>query len=282
MTVTTSAKFIPEIWSMDVLKAAEAALVISPLVKHFDSMVKKAGDVLHIPKLSNLSANNKVANTDVTKQTVTEDEVLLNINLHKETSFEIEDIVTAQSNYDLRALYTQKAGYAQSQAIDTSLATLAEGFSGIVGSAGAALTDATIVAAIQHLDEANAPLEDRALVLKPSGKADIMKLDKFVSATYLGRFNESSPVVKGPNSRFLWGEIYGVPVYYTTQVTTTAGSPATKNNFLMHKEALAIAVQQAPRVQVAYWLPSLAYKVVCDTIYGVVELRDDYGVLIKS
>lgn len=268
---------------METLRAQEAALVVAPLVKRYDSLVKGRGDTVHIPEVSNLSANDKVANTDVTLQSVTESERTIAISNWKEASFLVEDIVKVQSNYDLMAEYTSKAGYAIAQAIDSALLALYTGFTNAdVGTYGVDVTDPVLVAAIQALDEANAPMEDRAIVLKPSQKAALMKLDKFVKADYLGQYDNPTPVKRGPNNRFLWGEIYGVPVYYTTQVPTTAGTPTQTHNICFHKEALALALQLAPRTQGTYWQRSLGWLVTVDTIYGVNNLRTNHGVEIRS
>jgi len=283
ITTTTAAVFIPEVWSMETLRATERALVMAPLVKRYDSQVKGRGDTLHIPKISNLSANDKTANTRVTTQTITESEIQLSINKWKETSFEIEDIVKVQSNYDLMANYTEKAGYAIAQVVDTDLLDLYTGFTNAdVGTYGVDITDAVIVAAHQKLDEADAPVEDRAFVIAPSQKAAIMKIDKFVRADYLGRYDQPTPVVKGPNNRYLWGDIYGTPVYYTNQVPTTAGTTVQTHNQLFHKEALALALQQSPRTQANYWAEDLAWLVTVDVIYGLTNLRVDFGVEVRS
>lgn len=283
ITVTTGANFIPEIWSMETQRAAEAALVMAPLVKRFDSLVKGRGDTIHVPHISNLTANDKAANTEVTTQTITESETTISINKWKETSFEVEDMVKVQSNYDLMSEYTNKAGYAIAGAVDTDLLALyAELTSTAVGAYGTPLSDATLVSAIQALDEANAPIEDRALVIKPSDKAAIMKLDKFVKADYLGQYNQATPVQRGPNNRYLWGEIYGTPVYYTTQVAQTAGTPVENHGMLFHKEAFALALQQAPRTQSNYWAKDLAWLVTVDVIYGCKVYRPTFGVEVKT
>lgn len=283
ITTTTADKFIPDVWSMETLRATERALVAAPLVKRYDSLVSGRGDTIHIPNLSNLSANNKSSSTQVTLQTVTETENTISINTHKETSFLVEDIVKVQSNYDLLSNYTEKAGYAIAQAVDTDLLGLYTTFTNSdVGTYGTDLTDATIVSAIQALDEADAPITDRYMVIAPSQKAALMKLDKFVKADYLGRYGDATPVVTGPNSRFLWGDIYGIPVYYTNQVPTTAGTPTQVHNILFHKEAMALAMQQKPRTQSAYILEYLGTLVVVDTIYGVAGLRGAFGVEMRS
>ena len=283
ITTTTAAVFFPEVWSMETLRAAEKALVMAGLVKRFDSLVKSRGDTIHVPKISNLSANDKTANTDTTTQTVTESEVSISIDKWKETSFEIEDIVKVQSNYDLMSEYTSKAGEAIARVVDTDLLALYSSLTSTdVGTYGNDLTDAVLVAAIQALDEADVPLEDRALVIAPSQKAAIMKLDKFVKADYLGNYDQATPVKKGPNSRWMWGDIYGVPVYYTNQVPTTAGTPTQVHNVLFHKEAFALAMQQAPRTQSQYRIESLGWRVTVDSIYGVKALRTDFGVEVRS
>ena len=283
ITTVTAAVFIPELWSMETLRQQEAALVVAPLVKRYDSLVKGRGDTVHIPEVSNLVANDKTANTDVTLQAITESERTIAIDQWKEASFLVEDIVKVQSNYDLMAEYTSKAGYAIARAIDTSLLSLYSTFTNpAVGTYGATIDDIAIVAALQALDEANAPLEDRAIILSPKQKAALMKLDKFVKADFLGQYDNPTPVKRGPNNRYLWGEIYGVPVYYTTQVPVTAGTPTETHNIAFHKEAMALALQLAPRTQGTYWQRSLGWLVTVDTIYGTAGLRLDHGVEIKS
>src|SRR3990167_422338 len=121
MTVTTEAVFIPEVWANEVLRATERALVMAPLVKRYDSLVTGKGDTIHIPNLSNLTANSKSANIQVTLQSPTETDNTISLDQHYEVSFLVEDISKIQSNYDLMSEYTQKAGYAIAQRIDTDL-----------------------------------------------------------------------------------------------------------------------------------------------------------------
>lgn len=283
ITTTTAAVFIPEVWSLETLRAAEASLTMAPMIKRYDSLVRGRGDTIHIPNISNLTANDKTQGSEVTTQAITETETSISIDQWKETSFEIEDIVKTQSQYDLRSEYTSKAGYAIAEAIDSDLLGLYSSLTSTdVGEYGVDVTDATLVTAIETLDNVNAPLEDRYFIVKPSQKSAVMKLDKFVSAYHLGDVNMSSPVQKGPNSRYLWGEIYGIPFYYSTQVNTTAGTPTQTHNMLFHKEAFALALQQAPRTQASYWQKDLAWIVTVDTIYGFSVLRSTFGVEVRS
>lgn len=283
LTTTTSAVFIPEVWSVETLRASERALVMAPLVKRYDSLVKQRGDTIHIPHISNLVANDKTQTAEVTLQNPTETETTIAIDQWKETSFEIEDIVKVQSQYDLRSEYTSKAGYAIAQAVDTDLFGLIPSLTSTpVGVYGTDIDDPEIVAALQVLDEVDAPLEDRFFVIAPSQKAAIMQLDKFVKADYLGQYDMPTPVKTGPNNRYLWGDIYGVPTYYTNQVPVAVATPPETSNVMFHREAFALAMQLSPRTQASYWQKDLAYLVTVDTIYGVEVLRDTFGVEVRS
>lgn len=282
MTVTTEAVFIPEVWSSEIIRETEANLVFADKVKRFDADVSKFGDTIHIPNLSNLTANNKVAGALVTTQAPTELEKTISINLHKEVSFYVEDIAKVQSRYDLMGEYTKKAGYAIAKAIDTSVAGLYSGLTQYVGSGSADITDANIILAIQKLDEANAPENDRFFVINPAGKADLMAIDKFVLRTGPGWDSSNSPILHGAKENGFWGDIYGVKVYVSTNVVTETASPNVVHNMLFQKEAFGLAIQQSPRTQSQYKLEYLSNLVVCDVIYGLAELRDTFAVDFRT
>lgn len=283
MTTTTGDVFRPEVWSPEVLRATENALVMANLVKRFDSLVSGKGDVINIPNLSNLTASDKSASTQVTLQAPSETNTQISINKHKESSFLIEDLLKVQANYELMAEYTQKAGESIARQIDTDLLTEYTNFTNTdVGTYGADITDAVIVAANEALDLANAPSEDRAFVIYPTQKSALLRLDKFVKTDYLGQYQSPTVIRTGLPSRYMWGDIYGVPTYYTKQVVLTAGTPQQIHNILFHKEALALALQLAPRTQSQYILEYLSNLTVVDTIYGVKTIRTDFGVEVRS
>src|SRR3990172_7137152 len=144
VTITTADVFLPSLWSEETLRAAEAALVAAGNVKRYDAFVKMKGQSIKIPLISNLSANVKTANADVTTQTVTETSVTLNVDKWYESSFEIEDMVAVQSNYDLRSEYSEKAGYAIAKQIDSDVLGLYTGLTTTdVGTYGVDASDAT-------------------------------------------------------------------------------------------------------------------------------------------
>lgn len=282
LTVTTSAKFIPEVWSQEIISEAESRLVLADKVERYDDDVAEKGDLIHIPNVSNLDANDKVAQTAVTTQAPTEGENTITIDEHKETSFYVEDIVKVQSQYNLMAKYTKKAGYAIAKAIDSSLASLGSSFSQYVGDGSTNITDANIILANQYLDEADAPEESRFFVINSAGKADLMAIDKFVLRTGPGWSPDNSPILNGNKKPGFWGDIYGVKVFVSNNMVSEAGTPNIIHNMFFQKEAMGLALQQKPRVQSQYKLEYLSNLVVCDAIYGFAELRDTFAVDFRT
>jgi hypothetical protein len=219
----------------------------------------------------------------VTDDNVTETQTQISINKWYYNSFIIEDLVSVQSKYDLRSEYSTKAGYSIAKQVDTDVMGVYTSWTNTaVGTYGVDIGDAALVAAFEALNVGDLPLEDRAYVVHPKQISAIMKIDKFVRADYQGEYQSPTMVKKGPNSRYMWGNIYGVPVYFTNNLPTTAGTPSQFHNMLLHKEAAALALQQAPRLQAAYWLVSLGWRVIVDTIYGITALRLTGGVEIRS
>lgn len=283
ITTTTAAVFLPTIWSTDVLLATEKALVAANLVRRYDYAVKARGQAIRIPSLANLSVTAKSANTDIVPQANTETSVTLNVDKWYYSAVLIEDMVTFQSNYDLRSLYAEKAGYAVAQQVDSDVLALYTGLTTTdVGAYGTDMDDAEFVGAILQLGLGDVPMENRAFIITPYQQAAIMKIDKFVKADFLGRYQDATPVVTGPDNRHLWGDIYGIPVYVTNNVQTSAGTPTQYHNLLIHKEAFALAMQAAPRLQAQYLVLSLGWIVAVDTIYGVTTIRPTFGVECRS
>lgn len=292
MTITTGDVFIPEIWSRETQRAVEATLVLANLVKRFDSELTDGGDILRVPLVSNLTANAKAANTQVTLNAPTETQFTMNINRHFEASYLVEDRLKVQSKYNLLEQYSGKAGYAIGVQIDSDLAGLYSGLSQTVGNSTTDITDANLVRAIQYLDDANAPQTERYFVIKPAGLAHVRLIDKFSRwdalgispnpASGAGGLSNGSSVVRriGPNG--FVGTLYNVEVYMSTNLTEEAGTSDVVHNLLFHKEAFALGMQQKPRMQFQYKQEYLGNLATTDAIWGFAEYRDTFGVDFRS
>ena len=194
---TQADKFIPEIWSDEVIAAYQKNLVLANLVNKM-TMKGKKGDTLHIPKPTRGVATAKAANTAVTIQADTETEVLVSIDQHFEYSRFIEDIVEVQALASLRRFYTDDAGYALAKKVDDTLFELGKSFGNgdasdwthsnsyyIDASTGLTayaedtvvpadvFTDAGFRALIKLMDDADTPMDGRFFAIPPSLRAAI-------------------------------------------------------------------------------------------------------------
>lgn len=280
-TTTTAAKFIPELWSNEVIASYKKNLVLANLVTRMNHVGKK-GDSIHIPKPGRGSANAKAAQTQVTLNTDTASEVIVNLNKHYEYSVLIEDIVEKQALSSMRGFYTSDAGYALATQVDNDLFTAVQALNGgsflqgdgSAWSTGTAadITDAGIRAMILQLDNADVPMNDRALVLPPVAKADMLGINRFTEQAFVG---DGGAIKNGS-----FGSIYGMEVYVTSNAPST-DTDANRVGCVIHKDALVLAEQQGVRSQTQYKQEHLGDLFTADTIYGVAELRDNAGVAFK-
>ena len=294
-TITTADKFIPEIWSDEVVATYKKNLVLANLIKKISFKGKK-GDTLHIPKPGRGSANAKSAATQVTLNTDTATEVNVVIDQHWEYSILIEDIVEAQALASMRQFYTDDAGYALARQVDTTLIRLGRGvqsgdataaYTGaFLGSNGttayvagsnneAALTDAAIRRSIQRLDDSDVPMDGRFLIVPPSTRNTLMGIARFTEQAFVGETGGGNTIRSGEI-----GNVYGIPVFVSTNADTTSGSGAARIALLGHRDFAVLAEQMAVRSQTQYKQEYLGNLFTADTIYGVKELRDGSAVAL--
>lgn len=290
---TSAAKFIPEIWSDEVIAAYKTNLVLANLVKKM-SMTGKKGDTIHVPKPTRGSAHAKVAETAVTIQNSVESEVLININKHFEFSRLIEDITEVQALASLRQFYTGDAGYGLAKQVDDDLFTLGKSFGNGDGSswvhnaafqitAGGALeaydadgtadvnafTDAAFRSLIQKMDDADVPMDGRSFIVPPSLRNAIMGIDRYTSTDFVnGKSVETGKI----------GNLYGVDVFVSTNVPTLESG--VRGAQLIHKDTNVLAEQQAVRSQTQYKQEFLGTLYTADTLYGCQVMRPEAGFVL--
>lgn len=275
---TTAANvFRPNVWSNEVLMFVKANLVLLPLIKHYDAEVQAYGQTVEIPNVSTITANLKAANTLVTLNYNTETKTTITINQHYESSFLVEDIVKAQSKYDLRSDYTQAAGYAISAKVDSIIATAMTNAFTAYGAFGTALNDTLILTVNRYLDDQKAPQTDRAFVVTPQGKQEMLAIDKYIRYDAIGVGGDQNSIRNGQI-----GEIYGVRVYMSQNLVQVTSSPNQNSHLFFHKEAFAIAMQQSPRTQASYKQEYLGWLITVDVLFGLTQLRTSFGFTVKS
>ena len=296
VTTTIANNFIPELWSDEVIGAYKSNLVVANLVTKLNHRGKK-GDTIHIPVPARGSASAKAANTQVTLSAATNSVINISIDQHYEYSKLIEDIAEVQSLSSMRKFYTDDVGYALATQVDTKLSSLWEALQGgtvggsnaaawvtaVIGGSGVTLytgnssnasdvDDDGIRKMILKLDNADVPMDNRALIVPPIAANDMLGINRFTEQQYIG----SGDAIKTGKI----GMIYGVDVYISSNcpTTTTANTATDRVGCLLHKDALVHVEQVGVRSQTQYKQEYLGDLFTSDTIYGVGELRNDAGV----
>jgi hypothetical protein len=299
---TNADKFIPEIWSDEVVAAYKKNLVLANLVNKM-SMRGKKGDTLHIPKPTRGTATAKAANTTVTIQADTETEVLVSIDKHFEYSRFIEDIVETQALASMRRFYTDDAGYALAKKVDDELFALGKTFgdgttdwthsnsyyidvsTGLTAYAEDTVvptdvfTDAGFRALIKLADDADTPMDGRFFAIPPSLRQAIMGIDRYNSSDFVdGRGVQNGQI----------GTLYGIDIFVTSNApvietdaeNTASSGGAIKAAILAHRDTMVLAEQLGVRSQVQYKQEYLSTLYTADTLFGIKTLRPETGFVL--
>ncbi len=270
-------KFVPELFSKNVLAALKNQLVVVPVVNHSYEAELVKGDTLYITRGAVVTASEVTIGTEGVTSDPTTTAITLTVNQYYEAPVTVDYMSRRQSQVDLVALAEGESAYALSKKMDSTLCDLFSALNtagtttGVYGTNGSAVTDIVLVACVENLDEADAPEENRVWVFDPSVKADLLKIDKFVKSDYF-----ASDVI--PTGGFR-KDVYGAPLLVTNNLTT-AGT----GNYAvyMHRDALAIAISE--NLTVDRVDQPLKHQLVINTtaLWGVIELRDTFGVPIYT
>jgi len=302
--------FIPQLWSDEVIASYKSNLVMANLVRKLNHRGKK-GSSIKIPTPARGSASSKAAETQVTLiQHGTDAGLTININRHKEYSRLIEDIVDVQALGSLRRFYTDDAGYAIARRVDKDLildmlafgltgsgATLVENADGSIDStstsftnprigddsaawdptatanAGNAtdLTDLGIRKFIRRLDDIDAPMAGRYLVIPPVIKQDMLGFARYTEQSFTGEVGKGNSIRNG-----LVGDVYGVEIYITNQlplVEDAGGAADQRAALFFQRDAELLVEQMGVRTQTQYKQEYLGDLFTADMIYDVKTLR---------
>lgn len=265
--------------------------------KDYDTEVAQFGQTIDITQRGTLSVNDKAVDTAVTLQTPSDSKVSVSLDKHKEVSFLIEDPAKAFAKPDILAGYTNDASDRIAEQLDSDISSLFSSFSSSVGTAGTDIDRTVITNARQALTENLAPDSPRYMVITAAQEQALLDNDKFSFANYTG----SDEAFRRGNL----GVAFGFDTFVNTQLPNGAGSPAGKVNFAFTRDAIVLVtrglgVNQVPgggvfqslvtdedtgiviRSTVSYNPDQLGIQVTLDMLYGVAQLRDEFGVQVLS
>lgn len=272
--------------------------IVKRVRRDFENEVKTFGQTVSIPKFGTLTANDKTAGSDVTKQDVTSTNVTVTLNKHKESTFIIEDVEKAKSRNDLLVGYMGSAITALTEKVEDDLFALYSGLSNNLGTGGTDITAAVVRAARKKLQENKAPRAGRTLVLSPKDINALLAADSQFLASYQNTKDETK-IAEGIVGRYM-----GFDVVESTGVPVVSGTPDVTHNIAMHQDAFALVVRPLPSVPegmgavaavisdpesglsirsvLSYNADRLGVQATLDILYGVAEVRDELAIDVRS
>ena len=268
ITKTSADVFIPELWSMDYMEAAQFERnainrCYTPPAETF-----KYGDTVHIPVSSNMTATTKSASTDIVFEAITETKTDVAIDQHKYVAFVVEDIVTAQANVDQIKMYRSKIAYPLERAKEVLVTGLFDGFTGnaTVGVAGQPPVWANFTTAWQYLQEAGVGggniSDDVSLFLSPAMVAACAQMDIFTNKDY----GAGNVVYDGK----FQGKVLGMPVFVSNLLESDATGQ--HDNAAFHRTAICFIDQVSIKIESDYIIAKSGDAVLAQAIYGALEI----------
>jgi hypothetical protein len=262
-----TAKFIPEMFSKNVIMHTKSNLVVASNVNTSYRSDLRKGYKVSIPVLTEVTDTEVTPGTVPTPRDAATTPVSITVDTWREASVEISDMANIEDIAGYLDSASESCAYRIAKRVDTSLGALFSALSSGVayGSDGQTLTDDIVLALMQTLDEGDVPEDNRCIITDPSNKVDLLKIDKFVRNDYV-----REPVVA--TGKF--GNIYNMGVFITNNLTAT-----TTGNYgvMMHKDALGLVIQNSPRSQAIHIAQEFRTLVIVDVIFGCGELRDTFG-----
>jgi len=275
ITNTEADVFIPEIWRPGFLKALYAKGVVRPRILEADGDVAQKGDILHIRIAPSLSVND-VGATDgsVTNQALTATESQLTVDQWREISFTVLDKAAKQADDYLQPCLEQgvPAGFASD--IDSKLLALHASLNGYTAvDATAGINEDRLTDAFYALANANVMMDD------PNNISWFFSWKQWPTLKKLAQLSEAQITGEGGGGvlRFKIPDIFGCPVYFTSNVATSTYH----KNMLLHREAMACGVQKNFNLE-KFARTAKASTYSADILYGVRVVRTTHGIVINT
>jgi hypothetical protein len=224
------------------------------------------GDTYEKTRIPNIETQSKAASTPLDPYVYTDTSQQISINNNIACAIKHEDIAQLLSRNDVKMEMTRKMGYALARKVDVDIAALAASFSQIVGTLGVELTYDNLLRAVQYLEDAGYdPADDVAWFFGPAQRAGLMKMDTFINNQYVGDKAAIAAHTKGAVDSF-----QGAPVVFSNLITSPASGQ--HQNFLLHRETVALVMAQEPKTSLDRIALDLADIVVQNNIYGLSEI----------
>lgn len=231
----TFTNFYPTLWSDDAYFQFAASAIAPQVVNTTWVDPGGASEAIRIPKFAYSTGQiDTVANLLDTPDDASEATLLLNLDLEKGFHFQVRYTEQDKAAVDLGASILMQRTAALAAIVDQDVFLTATGATTtITGS----VNKATLVSAIELLNENNAPQSDRVLVVNPDAYSDLLNENEFVRADSIDGATS--------NRTGLVGQVLGLDVFLSNNISATVGDA-----ICMHRVALAMAMLRTIDVRV--------------------------------
>src|SRR5580658_10509625 len=172
ITSNNVASAIVKLVAVDALPVLIGNLIMGNLVnRDYEPVLANAGDTVNIPIPPTMIANNIAEGGTVQTQNPSLGNAQIVLNSHVEATFQIPDVTKVLAVPDLLKIYMQPAVVAIAERIESDILTLYSQFTSNtpIGTAGTALTEASVDAAETALFQAKVPAgASKYLVVDPT------------------------------------------------------------------------------------------------------------------
>ena len=266
-TSSTLSELYTEIVAEALFVATEKSLMRG-LVKNY--VIAGGGKAVEVPVYAKVSAAAVSEASDLSNTAINPTSVTITAAEHGIMTT-LTDLGRNASPRNVAADIGRLFGEAIAKKIDTDLTALFDGFSSVVGSAGAEVTVAKIFEAVATLRQAAVPMP-LAGVLNPKVAYNVKKnlTNTFVNPNPNDLTNEAL------RTGYV-GNIAGVQMFETSNVDGTSDTDNCKGG-IFHKDALGLAMMQDLKIETQRDASLRADEIVATAVYGVGELHNSYGV----
>ena len=297
ITPQNVANAIVKLVAADALPALTGNLVMGNLVnRDYEPVLANAGDTINVPIPPTMVANNIAEGGTVQTQNPSLGNAQIVLNTHAESTFLIPDVTKILAVPDLLKIYMEPAVAAIAQKIETDLLNLYAQFTTTVGTAGTAITEATIDAAETALFMAKIPQsEQKYFVVDPATYSAWRQIPLFEEFQMAGDAGLRT-LIDGTIAKFKDFFVF------RSQFVPKTTSPNATHNLAFTKSAIGLVIRRLPqpmpgtgaiaeyaelgnfgmRVIMSYQPNTLAQQFTVDVLYGCGVLRNAAGVQVTT
>jgi hypothetical protein len=252
----------------DALPALMGNLIMGNLVnRNYEPVLGQAGDTVNIPIVPSMVANNIAEGGTVSAQNPSLGNAQIVLNTHAEATFQIPDVTKVLAVPDL------------------------------LGTPGAALTEAVIDSAEKTLFQAKVPQnQPKHLVVDADGYSALRQIPRFSEFHTAGEAGVNA-IINGSV-----GKIKDFFVFRSQFTPKTGSSPVTTHNLAFARDAIGLVIRRLPqplpgtgaiaeyaelgnfgmRVVMSYQPNTLAQQFTVDVLYGAAVIRNEFGAQVNS